>query len=395
MRILVLTFFYRPDLSAGAFRAPPLVEALRALAPAGSQVDVVTSFPNRYHSFSAEAPETETVPGHTIVRIPLPAHRSGMRDQSRVFLAFARGAMRAVAGRDYDVVVATSGRLMTAVLGAWIAWRKRARLYLDIRDIFVETISDVLPGVAGMVVKPVFSLLECWTVRRADKVNLVSPGFEAYFRRRYPRQDFAFFTNGIDEEFLSAAPAEPGPVAVDAGRPVHVLYAGNLGESQGLHAIIPPLAARLGSRVRFTLIGDGGRRARLEAELAARRVGNVEVLPPVRRGELLAAYRAADVLFLHLHDYAAFRKVLPSKVFEYAAMGKPVWAGVAGYCAEFLRSEVPNAAIFPPCDVDAAERSFGQLTLQTAPRTDFVAKYARANISRALAQDILAVAGAA
>ena len=35
---------------------------------------------------------------------------------------------------------------MTAALGAWIARRKRARLYLDIRDIFVDTIGDMLPS---------------------------------------------------------------------------------------------------------------------------------------------------------------------------------------------------------------------------------------------------------
>jgi hypothetical protein len=54
--------------------------------------------------------------------------------------------MRHVANRDYDLVLATSSRLMTAALGALIARRKRARLYLDIRDIFVDTIGDVSPG---------------------------------------------------------------------------------------------------------------------------------------------------------------------------------------------------------------------------------------------------------
>jgi len=31
----------------------------------------------------------------------------------------------------------------------------------------------------------------------------------------------------------------------------------------------------------------------------------------------------ADVLFLHLNAYKAFEKVLPSKIFEYAATGRP------------------------------------------------------------------------
>lgn len=98
---------------------------------------------------------------------------------------------------------------------------------------------------------------------------------------------------------------------------------------------------------------------------------------------------AADVLFLHLNDYAAFRKVLPSKLFEYAAMGKPILAGVAGYPADFIKSEIGNAAVFPPCDVEAAMRAFESLDLRCTHREVFVGKYARRNIMRALATDIL------
>ena len=64
------------------------------------------------------------------------------------------------------------------------------------------------------------------------------------------------------------------------------------------------------------------------------------------------------MLFLHLGAHAAFEKVLPSKLFEYAALGKPVLAGVAGFAARFVREEISNAAVFPPCDVAGAVRAF-------------------------------------
>jgi len=85
--------------------------------------------------------------------------------------------------------------------------------------------------------------------------------------------------------------------------------------------------------------------------------------------------------------------VLPSKLFEFAALGKPVWAGVAGYAAEFIKSEISNAAVFDPRDVQAAIQSFSRLSLHDVPRTAFVAKYARAEINQKLAEDILATAG--
>jgi glycosyltransferase involved in cell wall biosynthesis len=386
MRILVLSFYFRPDLCAGAFRTTPLVDAIAATMPAGSRLDVVTTMPNRYQSYSVAVPEREQQGNVSIVRIPLPSHRSGMFDQSRAFLSFARRALREASG-PYDLVFATSSRLMTAVLGGWIARRARATLYLDIRDIFVETIGDVASPRFTWLFTRLFSLLERFAIRRASTVNLVSRGFAPYFEPRYPRQRFTFFTNGIDEEFLNVTHApRPDP---SHGTPVHVLYAGNLGESQGLHAVLPALAKRLDGRAQFTVVGDGGRRDALAAALDAAEVTNVTLHPPVGRERLLAMYAEADVLFLHLNDYPAFTKVLPSKIFEYAALGRPVWAGLAGHAADFLRREVENSAVFPPCDVDGAVTSFGRLRFGHTPRDAFVKRYSRKAISREMAADIL------
>lgn len=391
MRILVLSFYYQPDLCAGSFRTTPLVNSLLAQISPDTTIDVITTLPNRYHSFTINAPEWESRGNASITRIVLPTHRSGMVDQSKAFLAFARGALRA-ADAPYDVVFATSSRLMTAVLGAWIAKRKKARLYLDIRDIFVDTIKDVASGPVAWLTRPFFSLLERWVVLRARKVNLVSQGFAEYFEARYPGKRFTYFTNGIDDEFLDESALSSAASQNIDDRPLTVLYAGNLGEGQGMHAIVPDLALRMGPRIRFQIVGDGGRKRALETALAMRAVTNVELRPPVARTELLKLYRSADVLLLHLNDYDAFKKVLPSKIFEYAAMGKPIWAGVAGHAAEFVRAEVRNAAVFRPCDVEEAVTAFANLDLTYTPRAEFLTKYSRARISRAMAADILSLA---
>jgi glycosyltransferase involved in cell wall biosynthesis len=276
---------------------------------------------------------------------------------------------------------------MTAALGAWIARRKRARLYLDIRDIFVDTIGELLPPVTAAAARATFARVEAWTMRRADRINLVSPGFREYFQRRYGGCSFASFTNGIDQEFLPAN----GSAAARAPRAgaATIVYAGNIGAGQGLHLILPSLAVALRGRARFVVIGDGGRRAALERALAQAGADNVELRAPVSRAELVRAYQAADVLLLHLGRQAAFEKVLPSKVFEYAALGKPLLAGVAGYAARFICDEIDNAAVFPPGDAAAAVRAFESLTLQDRPRPEFVAKYQRSRIARALADDVL------
>ncbi|MGE5466100.1 MAG: glycosyltransferase family 4 protein [Ignavibacteria bacterium] len=387
MKILVLSFYFRPDLSAGSFRATALVEALRAQAP-DARILVVTSLPNRYSSFAVDAPEFEDEAGVSVTRIALPSHQGGMLDQSKSFLSFAIRAWKRVRNEDIDVVFATSSRLMTAALGAWIAMRKGALLYLDIRDIFVDTIKDVLPRKAARIAHPLFALVERMTISRARSVNLVSGGFRQYFEQRYPRQRFTYFTNGIDDEFLCAAPTAAS--AIKTGGPLLVVYAGNLGEGQGLHGILPQLAKRTEGKLRFRIIGDGGRKARLLQGLADAGVTNVEILPPVSRDRLLEHYRAADVLFMHLNNHDAFEKVLPSKVFEYGALGKPIWAGVPGFAADFVRAEVDNAVVFPPCNADAALAALAGLVIREQPRPAFIRKFARAEICRAMAADILA-----
>ncbi|MDH5523632.1 MAG: glycosyltransferase family 4 protein [Desulfobulbaceae bacterium] len=388
MKILVLSFYFEPDLCAGSFRATALVNEFARVMPAGSHLYVVTTLPNRYKTFSVKAPQIEHRQNITINRLALPLHQSGMLDQAKAFWSFARQVLRLVKSSEYDLVFATSSRLMTAVLGAWIARQKKALLYLDIRDIFVDTIKDVLPRHLAVITKPFFSALEQWAFRCSATINLVSQGFEGYFVSRYAGQRLSFFTNGIDDEFIAVAPLESGTQKKEKGT-VTVLYAGNIGEGQGLHAIIPELAKRMRSRVHFRIIGDGGRLELLRTTLKSDCIDNVELLPPVKRDQLINAYKEADVLFLHLNDYEAFRKVLPSKLFEYAAMGKPLWAGVSGYAAEFIQSEIDNSAVFDPCDVLDAEQAFASLLLRDAPRTGFINKYARGKIMKEMAQDIL------
>jgi glycosyltransferase involved in cell wall biosynthesis len=390
LKILVLTFYYRPDLCAGSFRSSAVVEQLRLMAPPDTQIDVITTQPNRYQSYTAEAAGVECHERHEVFRVPLPRHRSGMLDQSRAFASYARGALEHVRDKRYDVVFATSSRLMTLVLATRVAKRTGARLYLDIRDIFVQNVNEVLPRQVRWLTRRLFSSLEKYVVRHADKVNLVSPGFAEYFHRRYPGRQFGFITNGIDDEFLD----EPIDLrARSNGGPVTVVYAGNVGDGQGLHAIIPGLAKALADRVQFRIIGDGARKPALRRALDASGLRNVVMLEPMNRAQLIKEYRGADVLFMHLNDYEAFKHVLPSKVFEYAAMGKPLWAGVAGFAAEFVTTEVPNSAVFEPCDVAGGLRAFECLTLRSEPRAAFVAKYARARLARELADEILTLAG--
>lgn len=384
MRILILSFYFEPDLSAGSFRMAGLVEVLQRQIGPEVRIDVLTTQPNRYASYLQAALPEEDKGAVTVKRFALPEHRSGFLDQSRAFAAYAYQVFKATRGSQYDVVFATSSRLFTAALGALVAWRVRAPLYLDIRDIFVDTLQDVLSPLVACLMLPVFRLVEKLTVRRAAHVNLVSAGFLEYFRDRYSAASLSVIPNGIDDVFMGVDYAKEF-----VSSKTIVLYAGNVGEGQGLVRIIPGLAKQLHDTHEFWIVGDGGQRQQMESAVAD--LANVKMMPPVGRRELLALYRDSDILFLHLNDYPAFRKVLPSKLFEYAVTNKPIVAGVAGYAAQFLQ-QVPGALVFQPCHTDEALAVIRSIKPGLVSRQTFVERYRRDQLMQELAASLLTVA---
>ena len=312
-----------------------------------------------------------------------------MVDQAKAFAHFARHALKIARASRPDLVIGTSSRLFTASLAAVVATRYRAKLYLDIRDIFSDTIGDVFGSGLGRLVMPVISALERSTIRRADVVNLVSPGFLGIFQAMAPGKQFRTFTNGIDPEWLTPLPPSERPFK----RPVNIVFAGNIGEGQGLHKILPLAARKLETEARFTIVGAGGRRRQLETALHDAGVVNVELLDPVPRSQLADYYVAADLLFLHLNDYPAFEKVIPSKVFEYAATGKPILAGIAGYGAQFISGNIDGAAVFRPCDADAMVDCVRRSLSAPASydRRAFVQLFSRSTIMKDMAADVLSL----
>lgn len=391
-RILLLSFYYSPDLSAGSFRAEALVKALRAELGEHVEIEVITTQPNRYHSFAANAVSVEHTPLLTVRRIDVPSHRSGIRDQSRAFVCFAINALKLTRKKQYDLVFATSSRLMTASLGAVIARRNSCGLYLDIRDIFVDTLRELLPSRWGQLAASVFSPIERWTIECATRVNLISPGFLPYFNTRYPGREFTLYTNGVDDLFLQQATSQPLSMRIQA-RPsrLQIVYAGNIGTGQGLHEILPDLAKRLSDKVEFHLIGAGGAIDTLQSALERAQVDNVRLSPPMKREQLLRVYQSADVLFLHLNNLKAFRRVLPSKLFEYAATDKPIWGGLSGYAGRFAKKRIKNIALFSPCDIQGAVDAFQRLKLQNTSRLEFVEQFSRQTIKKKMAKDVLGI----
>ena len=388
-RIVYLTFYYEPDLCAGSFRNTPLALKLAELAlEKDIIVDVYTTLPNRYSSFEQSALEFEELGNLRIHRISLPPHKSGMLDQVFSFKKFYSEVIKLNKNKSADLVFASSSRLFTAYLGFTIAKKSDVPLYLDIRDIFVDTMSDVFKSkILKLGLLPLLKLIEIRTFNYAKHINLISGGFKSYFSK-FSNTEFTFYSNGIDEEFLETTPIIEKSEKVVSRKTI--VYAGNIGEGQGLHKVIPQAAKELGSEFEFIIIGDGGTKKLLQDEIENLSISNVVLEKPVNRKELQGIYSNADYLFIHLNDYPAFRKVLPSKIFELATFGKPIIAGVSGFAAEFIKNEVSDSFVFEPCNAkQLIDFLKSDIASNTIDRKEFKLKYRRCNINSLMAESIL------
>ena len=387
-RIVYLTFYFKPDLCAGSFRNSPLAIELATQAKSKDlYIDIFTTLPNRYSSFTADAPEYEEIENLRIYRIPLPPHKSGMIDQVLSFWKFYKEVIILNKNKQASLVFASSSRLFTAFLGYRIARKYKAPLYLDIRDIFVDTMTDVFKSkTLKFMVLPILKFIENRTFGYAIHINLISAGFKDYFKQ-FNKSAYSYYSNGIDEEFIHKK--QNNQLNTEKSTKL-IVYAGNIGEGQGLHRIIPESAKLLGDKFQFLIIGDGGTKQQLKIEIERLGVKNVILENPVNRNELQNIYAKADYLFLHLNDYPAFKKVLPSKIFELATFNKQIIAGVSGYPAQFIKEEVSHSFVFEPCDVKALVNYLAESKLENdINRQGFMQKFTRKRINIDMANSIL------
>jgi colanic acid biosynthesis glycosyl transferase WcaI len=105
-------------------------------------------------------------------------------------------------------------------------------------------------------------------------------------------------------------------------------YAGNLGLAQGLEAAVDA-AAILGDGFHLELVGDGARAADLRQRAAASGA-SVSFRGLVEPGEAARLVRSSDALLVSLADQPELAKFVPSKLFDYSAVGRPLIVSAAG-----------------------------------------------------------------
>jgi glycosyltransferase involved in cell wall biosynthesis len=116
-------------------------------------------------------------------------------------------------------------------------------------------------------------------------------------------------------------------------------YVGTIGMGCGLDVVLRAgkmLREMRRDDVRFLLVGDGAIRERLEREARAAGLANVVFTGRLDKARMPEVVAAADACLVHLAKRELFETVLPSKIFEAAAMARPIVLGVEGFAAELV-----------------------------------------------------------
>jgi colanic acid biosynthesis glycosyl transferase WcaI len=148
-----------------------------------------------------------------------------------------------------------------------------------------------------------------------------------------------------------------------------VLHAGNIGLSQNLDVVIDA-AAMLAARtdILILFIGDGNRRAALEAAATARGLNNVRFLPFQPRESLRWTYASSDVCLVSLKPGLA-GYIVPSKLYPILASGRPYIAAVEALTEVAALTERHRCGLLvPPGDAVAMAKAILQLADQPQER---------------------------
>jgi glycosyltransferase involved in cell wall biosynthesis len=356
VRILIVTHYFPPETGAPQARLSALAATW---AGDGDQVTVLTGMPN--HPTGVIPPEyrgalrrRERRNGYRVLRTWLYATpNEGIVRKTLGHLSFMVSSvlLGATASGRADVVVVSSPTFFS-IGSAWLLARlKRARLVLEIRDLWPAIFTE-LGVLTNRRVIGLLERLELAAYAAADEIVVVSQGFrDNLISRGVPPGKIHTIRNGTSPgRFDPARPPDPAVRTTLGASPGDclVLYLGTHGISQGLPGIADAAARLSAHPVHFAFVGEGADKGRLERKAASLGLRNVTLRPGVPHEDVPALLAAADICLVPLRDVPLFATFIPSKMFECLAAGKAVIGSVTGEAGQILREA--GAMVVPPED---------------------------------------------
>jgi len=346
-KILVITQYYPPDITAAAFR---IKETAEILTLHNHKVTIITAEP---HKSKLVADSYSKGLEADIIRTPIFKYKNGgklnylLHYASFMFAAIFSGIFSRAG--NVDVVLATSPPLFVGIAGYLLAKFKHALFVFDVRDIWPDSAVSAGQLSAGGLLFRLAKKVEVWLYRNANLVTCVAEPMADYIRT-YTDKVLVVY-NGVPARYCSIEPSKHNRIS-EAMTPdkINVAYVGNMGRCQDVGLIVRAALELKGEgkdNIRFFLIGDGVERSQLEQIAKEHGLNNVIIDGPVRKTEAFEIMLNATALFLQLKADATLEKTIPSKVFDYLAVGKPILYGIEGEGRQILEKTQGNLYFQP------------------------------------------------
>lgn len=366
MKILLLTLYFEPDVAANAVIMTELVKELVKL---GHEVTVVTSMPhydnNRiWPEYRGKLYIQETFEGLEVRRVYLYVSQRKENLLGRLLNYVTFNILSFIAGifsKGYDVVLSPSPPL-TNGLAAFLISRLRGKPYVyNVQDIYPD-VAIRLGVLTNSTVIAFFKWMERFVYKKAAAVSVLSEGFRRnLLDKGVPEDKIEIIPNFVDTDFVHPLPRH------NAFSKTHklddkfvVLFAGNMGFSQGLELVLDA-AQRLEKKgdILFLFVGSGVAKPGLQDYAQKMGIENVDFLPFQPREVLPEMYASSDVCLVPLRRGIANDSV-PSKLLTITAAARPLIASVdeesdaryfvqqaeCGLCTDPENSEALVNAIF-------------------------------------------------
>jgi colanic acid biosynthesis glycosyl transferase WcaI len=199
-----------------------------------------------------------------------------------------------------------------------------AKSILHIQDFEVDALFGLNLASNKLSIKNIILMLESWILKKFDFVSTISAGMLSRAKSKGVLENrLILFPNWSEvERFKNTNPSSEllEKLGIKPNKKV-ILYAGNMGEKQGLESVI--LAAesmKSFTDIIFLMVGDGASKSRLMQMALDLNLANV-TFAPLQEYEVLPKLLASANVHLVIQKRGAADAVLPSKLTNILAVG--------------------------------------------------------------------------
>ena len=206
-------------------------------------------------------------------------------------------------------------------------------MFFNLQDLWPENVEEVL-GIRFAPLTWLINRIVDWIYGASNRILCASNGFADNLRARgVPEEKIVFWPQFCLDPNLAQA-QKPEIYGEDT---FNIVFAGNLGDAQGLDLMVEAARELKDSKIRWYLVGDGRARARLEQKVKEMDTAQeVTFVGRVSEKEADRYVHFADCAYLSFKDNKIFNMTLPAKLQTYLACGTPILAAAGGESARLV-----------------------------------------------------------